>query len=317
MNVVIRLRVLTVVAFLCLWAEGEAGKAAIPLRPLREPEPTETIASGLQDLFRAAEPISAPPEVKCVTYICYASDVAYDLVGRFYDFKRSRTGKPVYMDEQRFTTLVDRFVRADWNPLIRFGGYYRSPMSLYTGSVMIPPMPAAAAPSEFDEPDCAPNYWLVLYRGRIVYPEPITFRFRGWGDNLLVVRVGRRIVLAACSRHSGALRKHRFSQVWKSSSRESRKYRMGTGKAEVGDWITLAPCEELDMEVLIGHVSGRNFGAMLAVEEQGVEYPEGKEGNPILPMFRMFEPRTNPVAAIQQRLPPGQIDVSGGPVFNN
>ena len=92
---------------------------------------------------------------------------------------------------------------------------------------------------------------------------------------------------------------------------------MGSGMSEVGDWIKLRAGEEVDMEVIVGHVSGYHFGAMLAVEVEGTEYPEGKMGNPVLPMFNVFKPDEKLLERIEEYIKPDQISLTNGPVFND
>jgi len=69
------------------------------------------------------------------------------------------------------------------------------------------------------------------------------------------------------------------------------------------------------MEVIMGKVSGNLFSAMLAVEVQGVEYPKGSQGNPILPMFKTAVPWRKLTENIHADLVPGEICVTSGPVF--
>jgi hypothetical protein len=46
---------------------------------------------------------------------------------------------------------------------------------------------------------------------------------------------------------------------------------------------------------------------MLAVEVKGMDYPRGKENNPVLPVFKIFEPHTKLRERIETLLVPDQI----------
>ncbi len=54
---------------------------------------------------------------------------------------------------------------------------------------------------------------------------------------------------------------------------------------------------------------------MLVVEVEGVEYEKGRQGNPILPIFKTAEPSLDLIDAIYTDLVPGEACVTNGPVF--
>ena len=241
---------------------------------------------------------------------CSLQAIGNDFVGTFYDFKRDRAGRDIPMDSFKFTDRVEKFMYNGWDTA-KFARYYRSPKKLYTISFMIPPVLSALAPANvFLNLDAVGYCWLMHYEGPLVHMNGITFRFRGMGDDFLVVRVDGKIVFSACAPGIDTI-----ANAWDSSSAESRKYYMGHNLAEVGDWITLEPGVSLDMEVIMGEVSGDVFSAMLAVEVQGVEYPTGPQGNPILPMFKTAVPWKNLIEEIHADLVPGEICVTNGPIF--
>ena len=70
--------------------------------------------------------------------------------------------------------------------------------------------------------------------------------------------------------------------------------------AIVGDWITLEPGVPLDMEVLIAEIPGGGFGAMLCVQEKGVEYERSYGGGIVLPIFKTEEPSLDLVDGIRR-----------------
>ncbi len=240
--------------------------------------------------------------------------IGNDFVGTFYDFKRDRSGRNISTGPDTFTGLLAKFVRSGWKTS-DFAHYYRSPKKLYATTFMIPPVLSLLAPEAFGEADTIGYCWAAHYEGQLVHKDGITFRFWGMGDDVLVVRVDGKVVLSACWPDNGTWGIESIGSFWQSSSADSRKYYMGHNKSDVGDWITLEPGVPQDMELIIGEVPGGGFVAMLAVEVQGVEYPKGPQGNPILPMFKTAEPSLDLIETIHSDLVHGEICVTNGPVF--
>ncbi|VGO16251.1 hypothetical protein PDESU_04842 [Pontiella desulfatans] len=149
------------------------------------------------------------------------------------------------------------------------------------------------APSAFNERETIGYCWAIHYKGQLVHREDITFRFRGQGDDILVVKVDGECVLNACGRGTEGFLQPGLGG-WSSSSADSRRFYMGNSTAVVGEWITLRAGEPKKMEVVIGEVPGGTFCSMLTVEVEDVEYGRNRQSGPILPMFKTEEPRTHP-----------------------
>jgi hypothetical protein len=63
---------------------------------------------------------------------------------------------------------------------------------------MIPPMSADRAPEAFSVQDQVKgSYWVCHYTGQIAAPETGRYRFCGIGDDVLVVRIGKKVVMDA------------------------------------------------------------------------------------------------------------------------
>ncbi len=247
-----------------------------------------------------------------------SQSIGNDFVGIFYDLKRNRTGGTISYSPEAFSDRVIKFIKSGWSSG-QLARYYRSANELYATCFMVPPVFSLLAPEAFGEPDTVGALWLAHYKGELVCPvshtNGITFRFRGVADNILVVRVDNEVVLSGCTA-GGGLGEVINQAAWLGNlSADSRKYYMGSDLAVVGDWIRLEPGAPKKMEVLMGEIPGGAFFAMLAVEEQGVEYPKGPQGNPILPMFKTVEPPLDQIETIYADLIPGQLSVTNGPVF--
>ncbi len=235
-------------------------------------------------------------------------DIGNNLVGTFYDMKKRRGGGTLVLDNEGFKLAVGKFTRGGWKTAA-LAKYYRAPKKLYATSILIGRIWSVFAPGEFGE-ETQGLQWIVHYKGKLVYPEPIKFRFWGAGDDILLVRVDGKDVLNA----SWPGTEHYFSD-WKSSAAGTREQMMGNTYAAIGDWITLEAHKPVDMEVLLGEVPGGVFSSMLVVEVEGVDYEMNKRGGLILPMFKMGEPGLDLLDAIYYNLYSGEATPVGGPVF--
>jgi len=254
------------------------------------------------------------PDLEEITLFGGGQTIGNDFVGTFYDLKRGRSGRPLMpLEREDVWDLVAKFIRNDWKSPT-FAKFYRSPRQLYATTFMIPPTLSSLAPKAFGEGDTLGYSWLAHYQGQLVYPEDIKIRFWGRGDDIMLVRVDRELVLEAS--WPGP---HEFlSAYWSRTRADSEKYILGFSTAIVGDWIELKAGEPLDMEVLLGEVTGGVFQSMLCVQVEGEEYPRNPVLNgPTLPMFKTEEPSEDLADAILYHLAEGAVSVRGGPVFRD
>lgn len=275
--------------------------------------------------LRAATPDILPPEMvempgglnvasdePFVIGPCGGMSIGIDFVGSFYDFERSRKGQPIPCTLEAYQKTVRRFIGRDWRtgPL---GRYYKVPGSLYATALIIPSTPSTTLTASFGENYSVGKFWMLLYKTTLVHKDGITFRFLGAGDDIMAVRVDDQIVLGAAQSHIG---KKILEGLWQPSMPESGEHCIGNCHVVVGDWITLEPNVSLKMEVLLAD-SGGQACLMLAVEEQGVEYPRNANNAPIFPAFKTYEPPSDLLELIYQDLSPGEVSLTNGPVFND
>jgi hypothetical protein len=254
------------------------------------------------------------PDLDEVSIFGGAQSVGSDLVGTFYDFKRSRTGRGIPMSDYQFVDELQKFAQSGWSEstLTRF---YRAPKKLYATTVMVPSIRSSIAPRAFGEYDTIGYAWMVLYKGPLVHKDGITFRFWGHGDDVLAVRVDGEVVLDACWTDSNRGTDRIVN--WQTSSAQSRQYYLGNSqpKAAVGDWITLEPGDPKEIEIMLGEVPGGTFNCYLLVEEKGVEYEKSRQSMPILPIFKTQEPSLELIDVISEHMIKDEAMLSGGPVF--
>ncbi|RKX44331.1 MAG: hypothetical protein DRP64_06745 [Verrucomicrobia bacterium] len=265
------------------------------------------------------------PDLSEITVLGSGQSIGNDFVGTFYDFKRDRSGRhlsgftPWSMSSGlQYWGMVGKFLQSGWKTS-RFARYYRSTRNLYATTFVTPPINSIIAPLAFGDAEAGGSFWVVHYKGQLVCPAThtngITFRFRGQGDDFLIVRVDGEIVLGSAW-PDGVVDATVVGSLWDSTSADSLKYFMGNNRIEVGDWITLEPSEALDMEVLIGDWGGAS-SFLLTIEEEGVEYGRNRQGGPILPAFKTAEPSHDLLDAIYTRLREGELCMTNGPVFSD
>ncbi len=250
------------------------------------------------------------PEVKTLTLMGSTVSTGNDFVGTYYDFNRRSSGSFYSMNTEEYQDVMLKFFLSDWDKK-KLSKFYRSPTKLYSTCFMVPNIPSDLGPEAFGEIGAAGYCWGVLYEGKLVHKDKVTFRFRGFGDDVLMVRVGGELVLAAS--WPGSVIQEGCG--WLSHSGESGVYRLGSNKAQVGDWITLEPGVPQDMEVFIGECPGGQFCAQLLVEVEGVDYERNNQGGPILPMFTTETPSWEMLDTIYEHLVRGEATLTNGPVF--
>lgn len=235
--------------------------------------------------------------------------VGNELEGTFYDLKTSNKGTPTGMDLGKYDEALQRFL-GSWSKN-RLDDYFKAPKSLYSVAFMMPNMDANAAPDAYEVADVVqPKMWVALYTGKIAAPETGRYRFCGMGDDILYVRVKRRLVLDACwpdvaGRLTG----------WESDDDDNRKFNLGNNNMVMGDWIHLTKGKAVDIEILLGERPGGRFCCQLLIEQDGVEYSRVpfKDGTrPVLPVFKLAPVSEKLVE--QMKINPDEATLDG-PVF--
>ena len=239
--------------------------------------------------------------------------IGNDFVGQLYDLKRNRQGGVASMDDDHSRALVDEFILGGWkeSDLAR---YYRAPNKLYTTHFMIPPIPSPMAPDVFGAPETESFYFFVKYKGQLVYPEDIKFRFWGTGDAFGMIRVDGELVFLNCWRFHQV---RGYYNMWQSSSADTQKYQLGNQMMAVGDWIELKAGEPVDMELIFGEWRGGQVACMILVEVDGVDYPQSRQGGPLLPAFKTEEFSLDQIEEIGKYLSEGECSLTNGPVFRD
>jgi hypothetical protein len=209
------------------------------------------------------------------------SAMSNSLAGSLYDLKQTAEGDPVPgMNNREYFEVLEQFQRS-WSEAV-LAKYYKADVELYTRQLFIPLVQASQAPKAFGaEKEIKPIHWVALYKGEWVSPFTGTMRFAGQGDNVLVVRLNRKVVLDATL--GGALQSNRdtkWEPIGKTADPNNRP--MVAGK-----WISVSRGQSYTMEVLLAEHGGL-FSCYLLAQVKGQDYAMQSDGvNPRLPVFQL------------------------------
>ena len=129
------------------------------------------------------------------------------LQGVFYDLKQTKDKRPtpIAEDTNRILPILKEFASGTWRrtyddrgrvSYAAFANYYCSPTRLWNSCIYICSIDAEKAPEAFQcQNDVAGRGWVCIYSGNVVAPFTGKFRFIGTGDDILMVRFNKEIVL--------------------------------------------------------------------------------------------------------------------------
>ena len=212
------------------------------------------------------------------------------LHAKFYDLKQTKDKKPTQVNGGNFFQMHAEFITKDnWSSSV-LSKYYCAPAPLFAPRVYVPPAKSEEAPKAYGvEKEAGPGLWLVHYKGRFRALKKGTFRFLGYADNVLAVRLNKKNALSACSTNI-----HNLSFDPEANSVPLEKI----GRLNAGRWFEVNKGQTYDIEILIGDDPGGAFYATLLYEEKGVIYPKRPDGSPFYPVFELdnspMPPGSNP-----------------------
>jgi len=211
-----------------------------------------------------------------------------ELTGYLYDLKQTQDKKPSGMDYMTYYKILGQYVNSRWSRSI-LEPYFKSKTPLYTDSVAIPVRPSEEGPKAFNlEKEVQPAYWAVHYHGKVTVPKAGDYEFLGYGDNLLVVKIGNKLVLDA-GWNSLVPDKPDLRQPlpyhWAGFATNDR-FPVTSGLIKKGAIFHMEAGEPVDMDVLIGD-DGGVCGFYLMVMKIGNPYTTLSDGTPVAPFFQL------------------------------
>lgn len=208
------------------------------------------------------------------------------LIGILVDLKRDGAGNP---RTPSYWNDVSSVVSKNFSPE-SMANFYVVPKKVALTHIFIPMQNASNGPRAFGAGDhMQPKEWFAYYTGEIKATEKARYRFAGFFDDCIMVRIdGKTVFECVCDRMP---RKNGSNKSPMSGWGPSDQSVIGewcgsrpNDRLVVGDWFVAEPGKKLKMDLVIGERPGGIIGGMLLIQKEGVEYP--KDGNrPILPIF--------------------------------
>jgi len=216
------------------------------------------------------------------------------LEGHFNDLKVDGQNKPTGLNLAKYAVLLKQFANGGWHIPSRYH-YKASPTALYAKFFFYPAIKDTEAGKAFLAPDAGPGMWLAQYKGAMRALQAGTYRFVGFGDNVLFVKYGSSLVLDASDHGYTGRHREQAGEV---------KFPAKSGSTPVffGSWFTVTAGDEKPLEIAVGDEGGI-FCAGLFIQKQGTDYKAGPNGVPQIPLFFLGVPSDAEKAALGKYLP--------------
>jgi hypothetical protein len=228
------------------------------------------------------------------------------LVGTFYDFKRDAQGKDTGVkrgDRPTYTAILKSFTSGStWAPP-QSHKHFTSKARLGAKAFFFPAIADSEAGEAFQTPEAGAAMWVAHYTGTVTPSASGTYRFVGWGDNVLIVGWNGKVVLDASD--IGYVDRTRTNE---GSVRFPKK---GGTPMLSGEWFSVTAGSPVKVDVLLGDEGGI-FCAGLHIQKKGEGMPKNQNGIPELPLFMVA-----PLGAEEKKLYGAYLDDKAfrGPVF--
>ena len=202
------------------------------------------------------------------------------LEGTFYDYKMDQGYQPLpRFGNEEFGKMVREMLPIDgpWHPERPYR-HYMSPAKLHGRYFIFPAIEDTGAGAAFQSPRSGPGHWLAVYHGSFSSPTSGSFRFVGFGDNVMIVQLGSHIVLDASD--------HGYTGQPREGLRVIKFPKKGGTPLYGGEWFNLSAGEPKDISIAVGDEGGI-FCSGLFVQPRNVTYAQGENGVPKLPVFML------------------------------
>ena len=221
------------------------------------------------------------------------------LAGTLFDFKQTpdqrdtplakstENYRPTDDAREGYRQAVTQYVQGGMNDSSLVSRYFKGPNPLYTTQIYIPEISSDEGPAAFGLAGRVhPSRWIVHYKGSVVAPDTGEFHFVGVADDVLVVRFNNQIVLDCGSMFPSG---HMPTKYYAFDGIKPYGWFKGCGE---GSPVNVEAGKTYPIDILIGEWPGGQFRASLQVRKEGAEYKQDSHGNPILPLFRTTDVKT-------------------------
>lgn len=227
------------------------------------------------------------------------------LVGAFYDYKMDQGYQPIKpFDNKTFGTMVSAMlpVNGPWHPEQPYK-HFLSSAKLRGRYFIFPAIEDTEAGAAFQSPRSGPGHWLAVYRGSFSSTTGGSFRFVGFGDNVMIVQVGTHVVLDASD--------HGYTGQEREGVGNIAFPKKGSTPLFAGEWFNLGGGEPKEIAIAVGDEGGI-FCSGLFIQPRSMTYTQGVNGIPKLPVFLLGTPTEADKQLLGKSLPP---ECLRGPFF--
>ncbi len=236
-----------------------------------------------------------------------SADENSTLTGRFYDLKQPIAENARPLSKHTVVSFIKEFMDAGWDSS-KLEQYYSPEVELAAPYFYLPRCKASYAPEAFDcnegdqKKHVRPLDWVVHYTGTVTAPESGTYRFVGMGDDTIVVRFNKRLVLESgwsipTSNHMtlGTTRAYQQNITSPALGRALYQYQSTPhwnsvlGGIASGTTFKVEKGKQYPIELLISEIPGNEFGFCLFIEKIEGKAPNGQFSpaeSPTLALFR-------------------------------
>jgi len=216
------------------------------------------------------------------------------LMGYFYDMKQTADRKPTGMTQKQWCLIMAKYIAQGWDDSL-LAPYYKGQQALYIESFTISTRLSEEGPKAFGlENEVQPALWCVHYHGKVMAPKEGDYRFMGFGDDLMAVRINGALVLDAgtVSVSPKADVHQLLPNVWSKfyGHGAGPPYVPGMGPAncllKMGSTFHMDAAKPVDMDVLIGDQGG-SIAFFLLIEKVENTYETLPDGTPVIPFFQL------------------------------
>ena len=241
------------------------------------------------------------------------------LVGHFYDLKQTPNHKPSDVigaaHITRHSDTLEEFFTKGWDENV-LKKYFQAPDQVTAFQIFMPIMKSEVATKAFGvEKEIKGLNWVVHYKGSVRAPKDGTFRFVGYGDDMMAVRFNKENVFAAAWDQPVTVDMFRkvFSNLYGNKETRVRintESNYSTGKMDSrGSWFQVEAGKTYPIEIIASEAYGGGSAYLLAIEERGQFTHGPKEKNILYPIFALKKgipaPPDGPPTAPEPLILPG------------
>jgi hypothetical protein len=175
------------------------------------------------------------------------------------------------------------YINSHWDDSL-LDKYFKAPKPIYARSFAIAMQDSENAPRAFHvEQDVSPHLWAAHYHGKVTAPSG-TYRFVGFADNFMVVRIDGVVVFDAglnpLTTVAGA--SHPIQMDWYSAY----DHNGDTGRFKIGTPFHMTAGDPVDMDVLLGDDYGV-CGYYLMIKKEGDADAPDMTDTSAIPFFQL------------------------------